>query len=202
MTTTPTSRRSHRTLAVACGAAFAAVGMPATPALAAEPVMDNSHFRVSYEHVEQEIGECLDVAFPIHHAGTSNAVIQLRTRGTSGPVYFSLRYNTDDVYTNVDTGESFTAREVVREADTRVTENADGTVTIVYSAVSSTTVHRPSGALVGVDSGRVTGTVVLDLMDPADPEDDVVVSAELSEHTGVSGLGGFDLCSVAETLLG
>ena len=202
MTTTHTPRRTRRTLAAACGAALATVVVSPAAAQAAEPVLDNSHFRVGYEHVEQEIGECLDVAFPIHHAGRSNAVIQLRTRGTSGPAYFSLRYNTDDVYTNLDTGESFTAREVVREADTRVTENADGTLTIVYSAVATTTVHTPSGALLGVDAGRVTGTVVLDLMDPEDPEDDIVISEELSDHVGVSGLGGFDLCSVAESLLG
>lgn len=202
MTTTTTSRHSRRTRTVACGAAFAAVGMQASPALAAEPVLDNSHFRFSYEHVEQDIGECLDVAFSIHHAGRSNVVIQTRTRGSSGPTYFSLRYNTDDVYTNVETGESFTAREVVREADTRVTENDDGTFTISYSAVATTTVHTPSGALLGVDSGRVTGTVHLDLVDPEDPEDDVVISEEQSEPVGVSQLGGFDLCAVAESLLG
>lgn len=200
--TTTTSRHSRRTRAAACGAAFAAVGMQAAPARAAEPVLENSHFRVSYEHVEQDIGECLDVAFPIHHAGKSNAVMQLRTRGTSGPAYFSLRYNTDDVYTNVETGESFRVREVVREADTRVTENEDGTLTISYSAVATTIVHTPSGALLGVDSGRVTGTVRLDPGDVADPEDDVVISEEQSDPVGVSRLGGFDLCSVAESLLG
>lgn len=202
MTTTPPSRRRRRTLAVACGAILAAVGMPSAPALAAGPVAASSHFRVGFEHVEQEIGECLDVAFRIHHAGRTNAVLQERTRGSGGPVHFSLRYNSDDVYTNLDTTESFTAREVVRDADTRVTENADGTLTVVYSAMATTTVHTPSGALLGVDAGRVTGTVVLDLMDPQDPEDDVVVSEELSEHVGVSRLGGFDLCSLAETLLG
>lgn len=201
MTTTLTSRRSRRTLAVVCGAAFA-VGMPASAALAAEPVLDNTHLRLSFEHVEQDIGDCLDVAFPILHAGTTNVGIQTRTRGTSGPTYFSLRYNTDDVYTNVNTGESFRAREVVREADSRVTENADGTFTIAYSSRLTTTVHTPSGALFGVDSGRVTGTVIIDLVDPQDPDDDVVISEQQSDPVGVSQLGGFDLCSVAETLLG
>lgn len=198
MTTTPTSRLG-RTTAVAC---VAALGTQTSPALAAEPVLVNSHFRTAFEHVEQDIGECLDVAFPIHHSGKSNAVIQLRTRGTSGPTYSSLRYTTDDVYTNVDTGESFKAREVVREADTRITENVDGTVTATFSAKATVTVHKPSGALFGVDSGRVTGTVHLDLADPDDPEDDIVISEQLSDPTGVSRLGGFDLCAVAETLLG
>ena len=202
MTTTHTPRRPRRTLAVACGAVLAAVGVSPAAALAAEPVLDNSHFRISFEHVEQDIGECLGVAFPLHHDGQVNARIQLRTRGTDGPAYFSLRYNTLDVYTNLETGESFTAREVVRDADARVTENADGTVTIAFSAMETTTVHTPSGALLGVDSGRSTGSVRLDLADPDDPEDDIVISEQLSDATGVSRLGGFDLCAVAETLLG
>ena len=205
MSTTST-RRSRRTPAAACGAAavavaFAVVVPPAT-AQAASPVLENSHFRITYVHVEQEIGECLDVAFPIRHDGASNVQVQQRTRGTDGPVYFSLRYNTSDVYTNVDTGAFFTAREVVRDADSRVVENADGTLSISYASVRTITVHTSSGRLVGVDSGRVTGTVVLDPMDPADPEDDVVLFEEVSEPTGVSRLGGFDLCATAVTLLG
>lgn len=201
MTTTLTSRRSRRTLAVACGAAFA-VGMPASAALAAEPVLDNIHFHFSFVHVEQDIGGCLDVAFPIQHVGTINVLIQTRTRGTSGPTYSTLRYNTDDVYTNVDTGESFTAREVSREADTKVTENGDGTITVAYSSQLTVTVHTPTGALFGVDSGRVTGSVLIDLVDPQNPDDDVVISEQQSDPVGVSQLGGFDLCSVAQTLLG
>jgi hypothetical protein len=201
MTSTYTPRRLRRTLAVSMGAALAAT--TASPgARAAEPVIDNSHFQVTFEHVEQDIGECLDVSFPLHHDGETNARIQVRTRGTDGPTYFSLRFNTHDVYTNLATGESFTATEVVRNADSRVVENPDGTLTIAFSAMETTTVHTPTGALLGVDSGRVTGTVLLDPGDPADPEDDVVISEELSDATGVSRLGGFDLCAVAETLLG
>ena len=48
----------------------------------------------------------------------------------------------------------------------------------------------------------MTTTVHLDLGDPENPDDDVVISEEQSAPTGVSGLGGFDLCSVAESLLG
>ena len=51
MTTTHTPRRPRRTLAVACGAVLAAVGVSPAAALAAEPVLDNSHFRISFEHV-------------------------------------------------------------------------------------------------------------------------------------------------------
>jgi len=201
MTTKLTSRRSHRTLAVACGAAFA-VGMPASAALAAEPVLDNTHFHLTFAHVEQDIGFCMDVPFPIRHNGSTNVLIQSRTHGTSGPTYDTLRYNTDDVYTNVDTEESFTTREVVRQADTKVTENADGTITIAYSSQMTVTVHTPSGALLGVDSRRVTGSVRIDLADPQNPDDDVVIFEQHSDPVGVSQLGGFDLCSVAEKLLG
>jgi hypothetical protein len=201
MTPTHTTRQTRRPVAVAIGAVLATAAV--TPvARAAEPVLENTHYRVSFEHVEQDLGGCLDLAFPLHHDGETNARIQQRTRGVSGPAYSSLRYTTHDVYTNLTTGESFTAHEVVRNADSRVVENADGTLTITYSAMETTTVHTPSGALFGVDSGRVTGTVRLDPADPADPEDDIVISEELSDATGVSRLGGFDLCSVAETLLG
>ena len=201
MTTTLTSRRSRRTFAVACGAAFA-VGMPASAALAAEPVLDNVHFHFNFVHVEQDLGDCMDVPFPIQHDGSVNVLIQSRARGTSGPTSDILRYNTDDVYTNVATGESFTAREVVRQAETEVAENADGTITIAYSSQLTVTVHTPSGALFGVDSGRVSGSVRIDLVDPQNPDDDVVISAQQSDPVGVSQLGGFDLCSVAQTLLG
>jgi hypothetical protein len=73
---------------------------------------------------------------------------------------------------------------------------------VEYTSKRTVTVHTPSGALFGVDSGRDTGTVHLAVNDPADPEDDEVISEEVSEPGGVSGLGGFDLCAVAVTLLG
>ncbi|WP_377644120.1 hypothetical protein [Oryzobacter terrae] len=191
-------RRTGRGLVALVGAA-GLWGGAAASAVAVPP--DTSHLRFSFEHVEQDVGECVGVAFPVHHDGTTNVRFQTRTRA-GGLDYFSLRYNTHDVYTNLATGESFTAREVVREADARVTDNGDGTITAVYTATVTVTVHTPSGALFGVDSGRVVGTVHLAVNDPADPDDDTVVSDEQSEPTGVSRLGGFDLCSVAVTLLG
>lgn len=174
------------------GAAASAVAAPT----------DISHLKLNFEHVEQDLGECVDVPFPIHHAGTTNVRFQTRTRGSSGPTLFSVRYNTDDVYTNLDTGKSFTAREVVRDADARVTDNGDGTITVRYTSKATITVHTPAGALYGVDSGRFTGTAHIAVNDPDDPEDDTLLSDEQSEPTGVSRLGGFDLCAVAETLIG
>ena len=196
------SGRAHGVLAVACATALAAAGLAPSAAAAGSPVIQNVHFNFTYTHIEQEIGECLDVPFLIRHDGRSNARLQTRTRGTDGPEYFSIRYNTGDVYTNVDTGESFTGTTSVREADLRVTENGDGTITAVATTRAITKFHDPSGALIGIDAGRITSTYLIDLMDPVDPEDDVVLAQEHSEPSGTSSLGGAGVCELAVQFLG
>ena len=191
------SGRTRGVLAVACGTALAAVALAPAAGAAATPVIQNVHFNFTYTHIEQEIGECLDVPFAIRHDGRSNARLQVRTHGTDGPEYLSLRYTTGDVYTNVETGESFTGTTSVREADLKVTEHGDGTITVVAASRGTTKFHDPSGALIAIDSGRVTSTYLIDLMEPADPEDDIVLAEEHSEPTGTSSLGEVDVCGLA-----
>ncbi|HYN29315.1 MAG TPA: hypothetical protein VES95_05525 [Dermatophilaceae bacterium] len=201
MTRHAAATAGHRRIAVIAGAALAAAALVPATATAAEPV-DGFHFRGEYTHVEQEIGECLEVPFPIRHDGWVNARFSVRLHGTDGPEYYSLRATARDLYTNTDTGESFTGHSTFRDADLRVTDHGDGTITVLASGVRVESFRAPSGRLIGIDAGRATSTYVVDVGDPGDPDDDTVLSETHSEPVGASSLDGAGVCQIAATYLG
>lgn len=74
--------------------AIAAAALAATLAPAAvahdHPVLENDHFVGTYTHVEQDIGECLDLPFRLQHDGTYNSKVRFMLRGS--PVGVLLRH--------------------------------------------------------------------------------------------------------------
>lgn len=190
------STTTARKLTVAAAAA-ATLALSPTASADSHPVLENEHFQGSYTHIEQEIGGCLDVPFPIRHDGTFNTHVQFMMRGSNPYGYYSVRGNGLDTYTNADTQESMRGSWSLRRADHSITDNGDGTITIVGNLHSRTAYHSPSGALIGIDSGRATATWVVDTMGTPEGDDDVLVSESIGELTGASRLDGRDLCDLA-----
>lgn len=181
----------------------ASVGLLAagTASAAAQPI-ENSHFRGSASHVEQDEGRCLEVPFPLLHEQDFNARMQIIPKGRDRFGHFSLTYVNRGVYTNTDSGATFTVTSTAREADARIVDNGDGTLTITGAMRGTTVVRAERGGVVGIDSLRTTFESVLDQNGtPDDWSDDEEVSFTQSEPVGVSTLGGFDECAMALELL-
>lgn len=199
MSTTTTVRRSGVAIAAAALAAVTLV-----PAAVADhhPVLENEHFMGTYTHVEQDIGECLDLPFQLQHDGTFNSKVRFMLRGSDPWGYGSITATGRDVYMNVETGATMRGSWNIREADQTITDNGDGTITIVSALFNRTAYHAPSGALIGTDVLRTTGTWVIATQGTPDPSDDVIVSEEIEAPTGgARTLDGRDLCDIAAEYL-
>lgn len=197
----PTTIR-RRVGAVAAGAMLATVALVPPAGAADHPVLENEHFKGTYTHVEQDGGECLDLPFLLRHDGTFNTRVRFMLRGNNPWGYFSVAATGRDTYTNLSTGTTLRGSWNAREADQTITDNGDGTSTIVSTLFNRTAYHAPSGALIGTDVWRTTGTWVIATQGTPDPEDDVVISEEIvAPTTGARTLDGRDYCDVAEEYL-
>lgn len=158
-----------------------------------------NHFRGSGSHIEQELGACMDLDFPLLHETEFNAVLTDHVR--RGIYYFRLVAVNRSVYTNMETGASLTGHSSVHERDQRIVDNGDGTLTVTFRTSGRESFHTQAGALIGIRIVRQTVEVVLDHAGtPDDPSDDEVISETWSEPTGVDTLG-LDECSVAAQYL-
>lgn len=197
---TTTIRR--RVGAVAASATLATVILVPPAGADHHPVLEKEHFMGTYTHVEQDIEECLDLPFRLQHDGTFNTRVRFMLRGNNPWGYFSIAATGRDTYTNLETGTTMRGSWNLREADQTITDNGDGTITIVSTLFNRTAYHAPSGGLIGTDVWRTTGTWVIATQGTPDPEDDVVLSEEIvAPTTGARTLDGRDLCDVAAEYL-
>jgi len=188
-----------RRLAPSTLAALALVAGGATSASADQPTIGHAHG--SAEHIEQEIGACLDLEFPLHHLTTFNAHFTSQVR--DGIFVARTLVSSRSTYTNLATGVSLTAVSHFRDMDQHVVDNGDGTLTVRFRSAVNEAYHSPAGALVAKVVRNQTIEIVLDHGGtPEDPSDDVVVSETMSEPHGVDSLEGRSDCDIAAELLG
>lgn len=190
-----------RAVLAAVGAALLATAL-ATPAGASPPVV-NEHFVQTDSHIEQEAHEgfCPEVPFLVEFTGHASITFRLLVRGKDGPEYGSFRITSQDTYTNLENGRTMTVLDHFQDWDHRVTDNGDGTLTIEIAGHSSTKLFDDDGHhLVAIDAGPFTLTLEIDLMDPDNPDDDVVVEGPVTEH-GINTFGDRDLCESLVQLL-
>ena len=114
-------------------------------------------------------------------------------------VYF-LQHGTEmDVFTNLDNGKSIRSFARVIEKDMRVTDNGDGTLTVVIQATGNATLYGENGKAIARNPGQIRIELLIDHGGtPNDPSDDVVLSEELVRgSTGRSD----DFCEAAVAAL-
>ncbi|HEX6149083.1 hypothetical protein [Nocardioides sp.] len=171
------------------------LALPANPAGAAEP--PTKAFVVS--DVGTHVEDCPDVPFPVRHDADVHAVFQERLQ--HGEVHVSVRFWNRNTFTNEDTGATMYGMSHGHEVDRRVTENADGTLTITVELYGRDSYRTKPGGLVGIVTTTQHLQLIVDPMGTTDIEDDVVLSEELSEpEIRIVGDGG-DLCDIAAEYL-
>jgi hypothetical protein len=109
---------------------------------------------------------------------------------------YSLEHLTITVaFTNRDNGKTVTLTVVRVNKDLRVTDNGDGTLTILFLATGNDVFYGPDGEVIGRDPGQIRLEILVDHGGtPTDPSDDEFLSEELVKgSTGRSD----DFCAAA-----
>ena len=105
----------------------------------------------------------------------------IKTHGPDQLAYFQSHVRVRVVFTNVVTNEHVTEISTVMEKDLRVTNNGDGTLTILVLATGNTAVYDESGKAIARNPGQFRYKILIDHGGtPTDPSDD-----EFLEFLGV-----------------
>jgi hypothetical protein len=115
--------------------------------------------------------------------------------GPDGLVYFLQHATETDVLTNLANGISLKSFVRVTEKDQLVTDNGDGTLTILILATGNAVLYDQNGKAIARNPGQIRIELLVDHGGtPSDPSDDEVLSEELvKSSTGRSD----DVCEAA-----
>jgi hypothetical protein len=140
--------------------------------------------------------EGLDVEFATHRVGMVHAV----PHGRDGLVYFGFNLKVTDVVTNLANGNSVTSFATIRDKDQRVTDNGDGTLTILVLTTGNAVLYGEDGKAIARNPGQARVEFLIDHGGtPTDPSDDEFLEflGVVKDSTGRSD----DFCEVAVPLL-
>jgi hypothetical protein len=116
-----------------------------------------------------------------------------------GLVYFGNSVRGTEVYTNLNTAGTFTQIFTANFRDLHVTDNGDGTLTIVVQGAGSSRWYDTDGNFVLADPGQIRFQFMVDHMGtPDDPFDDEEIDGSfqiIRESTGRNDTQGRDFCA-------
>jgi hypothetical protein len=120
--------------------------------------------------------------------------VKAMPRGRDGLIYFANRLSSTETFMNVDNGKFVVSTTNAIDKDLRVTDNGDGTLTILILSTGNAVVYNSDGEAIGRNPGQVRFEVVVDHGGtPSDPSDDTEISFEIvKESTGRTD----DFCEV------
>ena len=114
---------------------------------------------VEIEEEENFCGEQgLTVEFVTHTVGRYHVV----TRGRDQLPYYGANLKVTEVVTNVETGNSVMSTATVRDKDQRVTDNGDGTLTVLVLATGNAVLYGPDGKAIARNPGQVRFEILID----------------------------------------
>jgi hypothetical protein len=166
-----------------CSRMLAAVGsiavasMSLVTAASAQPIREGGVFE------ETEIIEdfCDIPGLTVQRDATIEARFMLIPHGPDGLGYGMEHFKISSVFTNVANGNTVTEQDTVLNKDLRVTDNGDGTLTILVLATGNNVAYGPDGTAIARDPGQTRFEILIDNGGtPSDPSDD-----EFLEFLGV-----------------
>ena len=141
-----------------------------------------------HDEFSERISNFCDVTdLTVRQDVTVNGRYVIRSRGRDRLAYFQNHVRVRTVYTNGGTGEYVTETVTSLEKDLRVTDNGDGTLTILVLATGNATVYDESGKAIARNPGQMRYEVLIDHGGtPADPADDTFIEflGVVKESTG------------------
>jgi hypothetical protein len=118
-------------------------------------------------------------------------------RGSNGLIRFQDSVRGVDAWTNSETGRSYTQMWTASSRDLKVTDNGDGTLTILIQASGGSRWYDGNGKLVLRDPGLVRFEILVDHNGtPSDPFDDEEIAflGVVKGSTGLNETEGRDFC--------
>ena len=183
------SRKLRLGVLFALGAATATAVLAATAS--AEPPF-KERFQNEGTFVEENFcgaGLTVDGTF------VEDVSLMVVAHGPDGLLYFLEHISTTVVFTNRANGKTVTLESSVLRKDLRVTDNGDGTLTILGLATGNDVFYGPDGKVIGRNPGQVRVEILVDHSGtPTDPSDDVFLGEELVK--GSTGRND-DFCEAA-----
>jgi|SRR5262245_2731974 len=186
--------RRLRARGIAAGLAAAAV--LATPAAAGAKPLEHEHFH------DEEHETILECGLTLQHDLVVDGQFLLKSRGPEGLAYGSEQLRGTETFTNLANGHTFVIEFANNNKDMRVTDNGDGTLTIVGQGTGNFVVSGSHSPVVLRDTGMTRVEVLIDNAGtPTDPSDDEFLEfvGVVKESTGRNDLGDFcdDLLMIA-----
>ena len=138
----------------------------------------------------------LTVEFATHTVGRVHAV----PHGRDGLVYFGFNLKVTDVVTNLANGNSVTSFATIRDKDLRITDNGDGTLTVLVLSTGNAVLYGEDGKAIARNPGQIRAEFLFDHGGtPVDPSDDEFLEflGVVKESTGRTD----DLCEAALPIL-
>jgi len=122
------------------------------------------------------------------------------THGKDGLVYYGAQIRQDEVVTNLENGNSGRSASTFLDKDLRVTDNGDGTLTLLILTTGNAVLYGEDGKVIARDSGQQRVEIRIDHGGtPTDPSDDKFLEflGVVKELTGRSD----DFCALAVPML-
>jgi hypothetical protein len=122
--------------------------------------------------------------------------VQAVPHGPNRLAYFLQHGTQTDVFTNLANDKSITGVVKVLEKDLRVTDNGDGTLTVLVLATGNAVLYGENGKAIARNPGQIRFELLVDHGGtPADPSDDEIL-ADLGVVKGSTGRSD-DFCEAA-----
>jgi hypothetical protein len=136
-----------------------------------------SHWEDDYLEYSQIIEDFCGVAgLTVEQEGVAEGRLRTTTHGPDGLSYEHARASSTDTYTNLATGEFVTIVGAYVNRAKRVTDNGDGTLTILLEGPSHFTTFNQDGERIAKSAGVVGFELLIDHAGtPTDPSDDEVI---------------------------
>jgi hypothetical protein len=181
-----------RCLLLVAGLAVAGVVAAGAPAVA-QPI-DKGHF---HDVFTDDPYSC--DGLPAQDSGDISGNFVFNQRGSSPFPYFRESVHGTFVTTNLITGGTFTQVFTSNSQDHLITDNGDGTITILVNAAGGFRAYDQHGKLVLRDPGNFRFSLDIDYGGtPGDPSDDTEVDGSFQvvrDSTGRNDLEGRDFCA-------
>jgi hypothetical protein len=159
--------RLFRTLGVTTGLTVASMSL--ATAASAQPIREGGVFEET-----DIVDDFCDVAgLTVQVDSTIDARFMLIPHGPDGLGYGLEHFKITTVFTNLANGNAVTSEETSISKDLRVTDNGDGTLTILGLSTGNVVVYGPDGKAIARNPGQVRFEVLIDNGGtPSDPSDD------------------------------
>jgi hypothetical protein len=180
------------------GSEAAVASMSLATAASAQPIREGGVFE------ETDIIEdfCDSPGLTVQLDSTTEARFMLIPHGPDGLGYGLEHLKITNVFTNLANSNAVTEENTILSKDLRVTDNGDGTLTILVLATGNAVVYGPDGKAIARNPGQIRFEILVDdAGTPGDPTDNEFLEflGIVKESTGRSD----DFCAaVVPVLLG